>query len=924
MAESSNAQQSSVPSSSIPTGRVAFLFTDIEGSTKRWERNPDAMKPAVARHEVLIREAILQNDGYVFKTVGDAFCAAFHTPHQAASAALSAQRALYKEDFTAVDGLQVRIGIHVGNAEERDGDYFGPTVNRVARLMSIGHGGQVLASDAVREQIRAWLPSDATLTDLGLRRLKDLMRPEHVWQLTVATLPSDFAPLTSLDARPNNLPIQTTPLLGRDGVISAVKQLLASRQCVTISGAGGVGKTRLALQAGADLIDHYEQGIWFADLAPISDAALVPSVIAQALEVKQSSDSVESSVLESLKRKELLLIIDNCEHLLDAAAHLADSILKVCPKVRILTTSRQPLGIAGEFVHRLSSLEVPDASTTITAADVQRFGATALFAERAAAADSRFVLTDDSAAVVADICRRLDGIPLAIELAAARVKVLSVRNVASRLDERFKILTGGNRTALPRQKTLGALIDWSYGLLDAREQTLFNRLGIFAGGFSLEAAGAVCRDDDTDESDVLELLSSLTDKSLIFADTSRERERYRLLESTRAYALDKLRALNEHDALASRHAGYFRNLAQAGYANHRAQPSDAWLPDQEPDIDNLRSALGWALQESHDPVLGAEIAAACVQLWAAAGLAAESRNWITLALERIDSKAYPHVAATLWLALSTFGTGEHFYEMAVRARDAFEQHGDQAGMADALYSIGWQSAEAGRYDEAEDNAARALGVYRKNGPELALARCIAMKAVVAQHREDFVTARALLRECVERFRALGDERRVGGVLTNLGGTEFLAGDLFEAQRCFSEALEIISRRKDARDLTILQGNIAMIRIALDDIAGAREAGRAAMGNAIATGDEKYVADVMLHLACVAARSDRMIEAARLYGYSRHQYESAGLPNKINVFQPSMWLAVWLGERFDSNEIERLATEGAAWPEARAVEEALKV
>jgi predicted ATPase/class 3 adenylate cyclase len=619
MTETPLARRSDLPPASLPTGLVAFLFTDIEGSTKRWEQGPEAMKAAVARHEVLIRQAIAQNDGYVFKTVGDAFCAAFHSPRQAVDAAVAAQRVLYKEDFTAVDGLQVRIGIHVGNAEERDGDYFGPTVNRVARLMSIGHGGQILVSDAVREQMRTRIPEDAKLTDLGLRRLKDLMRPEHVWQVTITGLPADFAPLTSLDARPNNLPIQTTPLLGRDGELGAVKQLLASRQCVTISGAGGVGKTRLAVQVGADLIDRFEDGARFVDLAPISDAGLVPSVIAQALEVNQSGDSVEAAVLLSLKRRQLLLILDNCEHLLDTTASFADSILKNCPQVQVLATSRQPLGIAGEFVHRLSSLDVPDASTAITVDDVLRFGATALFAERAAAADSRFVLTADTAAIVADICRRLDGIPLAIELAAARVKVLSLRNLAVRVDERFKILTGGNRTALPRQKTLSALIDWSYGLLDAREQTFFNRLGIFAGGFGLDAAIAVCSGDGIDEADGLELLSSLIDKSPISADTSRERERYRLLESTRAYALEKLEASRQSDALASRHAAYFRLFARAAYGSSREQPTETWLPDQEPDIDNLRAALGWSLQKGNDAETGADIAGACVQLWSAVG-----------------------------------------------------------------------------------------------------------------------------------------------------------------------------------------------------------------------------------------------------------------------------------------------------------------
>ncbi|HLJ83591.1 MAG TPA: adenylate/guanylate cyclase domain-containing protein [Candidatus Eremiobacteraceae bacterium] len=907
----------------MPTGFVAFLFTDIEGSTKRWEQKPDAMKTAVARHEVLIRQAVMQSDGYVFKTVGDAFCAAFHSPHQAVRAALAAQRALHAEDFSAVDGLKVRIGIHVGQAEERDGDYFGPTVNRVARLMSIGHGGQVLVSDAVREQIRAQVPLDATLTDLGLRRLKDLMRPERVWGVTVAGLPSEFAPLTSLDARPNNLPVQTTALLGRDDQLGAIKQLMTSRQFVTICGAGGVGKTRCAVQVGADLIDHFEHGVWFADLAPISDAGLVPSVIAQALEINQSGDSVEASVLKSLKRKQLLLILDNCEHLLESTAPFADAILKNCPQIQVLATSRQPLGIAGEFVHRLPSLEVPDASTTIGADDVLRFGATALFAERAAAADNRFVLTADTAPIVADICRRLDGIPLAIELAAARVKVLSLRNLAVRVDERFKILTGGNRTALPRQKTLSALIDWSYGLLDAREQALFNRLGIFAGGFGLDAATAICSDDFVDAADVLDLLSSLIDKSLVSADTSRDHERYRLLESTRAYAIEKLRAFNQYETLSSRHAEFFRQFARAAYANHRTRPSDMWLPDQEPDLDNLRSALGWALQMGRNAELGADIAGACVQLWSAAGLAAEARSWITLALERIGPNARGRVAATLWLAGSTLGTGEKFYEMAVRARDGFEQEQDEAGIADALYSVAWQGVVIDHIDEADGAAARALEIYRRCGPELLLARCLSMQGVVAQTREDYDTARSLLREALARFRNLGDDRRVGGVLTNLGGTEFLAGDLLEAQRCFVEAFEILSHRRNAVDLAIVRGNMAMTLIALDDIAGAREAARAAIGHAIATRDEMYIADATIYLACVAARSDRMAEAARLLGFCRRQYESAGLPNRVGLFTPAKWLTKWLMDRFDAAEIERLESEGAAWPENRAVEEAYK-
>jgi tetratricopeptide (TPR) repeat protein len=322
--------------------------------------------------------------------------------------------------------------------------------------------------------------------------------------------------------------------------------------------------------------------------------------------------------------------------------------------------------------------------------------------------------------------------------------------------------------------------------------------------------------------------------------------------------------------------------------------------------------------------LGAEIAGACIQLWSAVGLTAEARNWVSSALERVDVDARPLVAAPLWLAHSTLATSERSYEMAVRALRVFEQNQDEAGTADALTQIAWQNTEAGRKDDAEAAVARALEIYSRSGPELLLARCISMQAIIVQHREDFDTACALFRDALARFRALGDERRVGGVLTNLGGTAFLAGDLQEAQRCFVEALEILSRRKNAVDLAILRGNIAMNLIALDDISGARETARAAMNNAIATHDEKYVADIALYLACVAARTDRMAEAARLYGYSRQQYESAGLPHKIRVFQPGMWLTKWLADGLEAPDLVRLTSEGAGWPEKHAIEEALKL
>ncbi|HXW77807.1 MAG TPA: hypothetical protein VEJ20_10380, partial [Candidatus Eremiobacteraceae bacterium] len=538
--------------------------------------------------------------------------------------------------------------------------------------------------------------------DLGQRRLKDLMQPERVWQLTVDGLPSDFAPLASLDARPNNLPVQSTALIGRERDVESVKRLLASHRDVTISGAGGVGKTRLALQVGADLIDRYERGVWFADLAPISDGAFVPSVIAKALKVAQSGDSIEAAIVGALEQSESLIILDNCEHVLDSTARLVASILASCPRVKMLNTSRQPLGIEGEAVFRLPSLSVPPAEPHISADSLQQHGATALFIQRATTSDARFALTDESAPIIADICRRLDGIPLAIELAAARVRVLSLPSIAQRLDDRFKILTGGSRTALPRQKTLTALIDWSYGLLSAREQTIFARLGIFAGGFTLASTHAVCSDEGDDETAMLDLLTSLTDKSLILAETSGERERYRMLESTRAYALDNLSARGERDRFARRHAGHFRIVARDVYQTSRAEPSELWLARNEPEMDNLRAALIWSLTQGNDPSAGAEIAGWVMPLWSAVSLTAEATGWVDLALHRVDVATNPQAVAQLRLALSAVSYGEPAKDLAARALETFERAHDAAGAADALSWMAFHLTQMCRPQDADE------------------------------------------------------------------------------------------------------------------------------------------------------------------------------------------------------------------------------
>jgi predicted ATPase/class 3 adenylate cyclase len=638
---------------SLPTGTVTFLFSDIEGSTERWDAHGDAMKAAVARHDELIRTAIARFDGIVFKTVGDAFCSAFATAPNAVNAALEVQRGLNDEDFEAVDGLRVRMGLHTGYADERDADYFGPAVNRVARLMSIGHGAQVLLSGATYALVQHEPSRDRIFTDLGLHRLKDLTEPEHVWQMTPNGLPSDFPALKSLDAFPNNLPIQVTSFRGREKDLDDLKAHLAEHRLVTLFGAGGIGKTRLAVQLGAEVLDRFPDGVWIADFAPITDPELLSSVVAKAYGVGQAHGRpVNEPLTQLLKTKQLLLILDSCEHVLEAAAAVADAVHRHCPNVRMLATSRQALGVGGEKVLRLASLAVPESAVQLDPAAALRFGAVALFADRASLVDQSFRLGDDNAFIVSDICRRLDGIPLAIELAAARVKVMSIPNLAQRLNERFKILTGGSRTALPRQKTLSALFDWSYDLLSPKERELFERIAIFAGSFTVDAASLVCSGDGVEKDEVLDVVDSLADKSLVAVDTRGKQERFRMLESTREYALAKLSANGERDRIARKHAGYFHDIALSAEKSFGAAPLSEWLAVLEPEVENVRATLDWAIAKDQDVALGGSIAGALEMYWWHGGAESEGVRWIKAALRKLDAGTHTDVEARLKQALS--------------------------------------------------------------------------------------------------------------------------------------------------------------------------------------------------------------------------------------------------------------------------------
>jgi predicted ATPase/class 3 adenylate cyclase len=907
----------------LPTGAVTFAFTDIEGSTTRWERDRAAMQEAVRRHDAILRAAINEHGGHVFKTIGDAFCAAFAHPEDAIAAMLSAQHVLADEDFSAVDGLRVRMALHTGTTDERDGDYFGPVLNRVARLLAVAHGGQVLISGDTAE-LSNGIPLQSSLRDLGFAQLKDLATPEHVWQLDIAGLPNEFPPLRTLDALPNNLPLQRTTFVGREHDVAEVKELLEHHRLLTLVGSGGVGKTRLAIQVGADLLDRYLDGVWFVDLARVDNPELVASVVAQTLGMSQRQDQrVDESIPLWLKRKKLLLIFDNCEHVLEPIAALTAAILATAQDVRILATSRQALNISGEAAHSLPSLTVPAETTRLATDEALAYGAIALFVDRARAVDTHFTLTDATAPIVAEICRRLDGIALAIELAAARVKVLSIPNLAQRLDERFRILTGGSRDALPRQKTLTALIDWSYDLLTAQEQMLFSRVGIFAGGFSLDAATKICSGDDLDEIAILDLLSSLTDKSLVVADTSGEHERYRLLESTAAYAREKLAAAGQREAFTRRHAEYFRDHALATEERWGTGSTYAWVAVAELELGNDRAAFEWTLKRGNDAVLGGTIAGALRHVWNSAGLSVEGRYWIELALERVTDAEHPLVAAQLWLALSQLESGQRKYDMAERAMQLYASAADAGGTAEAQRQLGFALWQLWRLDEAAAAFEHALAALRACGKAYEVAACLCLQAGLVMERGDVSAARELYAQALAAFKAVGSESGTAVVLNNLATLEFIDGHPELALRATREALEIYAGGKNAIHPTGSYINIATYQIALGDLSAARDSAREGLRLARQVRDESLITFALERFAQLAALRGDARRSALLIGYVDAQYTALKMQRYAGEQSGYDKLMAALPETLSDDEIAQLTAEGATWSEGQAVEEALK-
>ncbi|MGH3997360.1 MAG: ATP-binding protein [Pseudonocardiaceae bacterium] len=568
---------------SLPTGVVTFLLSDVEGSTRLWEGDEELMGAAIARHYELLDATIALHGGVrpVEQGEGDSVVGVFARPSDALAAALDAQRAFAEEPWAEGRVLRVRLALHTGEAQLRGDDcYIGRAVIRCARLRAVAHGGQTVLSGVTRELVADRLSDGVSLRDLGSHRLKDLGQPERVWQVCHPDVMNDFPPLRSLDAIVNNLPTQLTSFVGRDVELAELSRAFEAARLVTLTGAGGCGKTRLALHAVAEVAQRHPDGVWWVELAPVSAAEFVPYVVARTFGlVEEAGRPVVDTLSEQLAGLDALVILDNCEHVLESSARLVEALMRAAPALRVVVTSREPLGVPGELTWRVPSLDEEAAAR--------------LFVERAALVRPGFTAEGDDAEVVGQICRRLDGLPLAIELAAARVRMMHPAGIAAALDDRFRLLTGGGRTALPRQQTLETSVAWSHDLLDDAERALLRRLSVFAGGFTLEAAESVCADEIVDRYAVLDILSRLVDKSLVQADVDQAQGRYGLLETIRFFARGHLVGAGESDATQERHQDFFLALAQRAEPELAIADGPAWLDRLERERDNLQAAADW-------------------------------------------------------------------------------------------------------------------------------------------------------------------------------------------------------------------------------------------------------------------------------------------------------------------------------------------
>jgi predicted ATPase/class 3 adenylate cyclase len=823
----------------LVAGTVTLVFTDIEGSTLLLERLQDRYATVLSDHHRLLREAFGARGGSEHDAAGDGLYFTFPSARAALAGAVDAQRAILGHPWPDGVAVRVRMGLHTGEPVSADVGLVGLDVHRAARIAAAGHGGQILLSQTVRDLVGREVPAGVSLVDLGQHRLKDLADSQHIFQAVAEGLPAEFPALRTIDARPNNLPRQLSSFVGRQRELGDARALLQSTPLLTLTGPGGVGKTRLSLQIAADVLDEFQDGCWVVELGALADEGLVLESIAAALGVaEQPGRPLSSTLVDHLRTRRLLVVLDNCEHLLEACARHAHLLLMGCPTLRILATSREALGISGESVFPVPSLGLPDADRPATAEQASRWEAVHLFVDRAAAVDPSFRLTDQNARAVIQVCQRLDGIPLALELAAARVRALPVEQIAARLDDRFRLLTGGSRVAVTRHQTLRATIDWSYDLLSDAEREVLRRMSVFAGGGTLAAAEAVCPGGEVTEGDVLDLLSRLVDKSLVVSDTlvseasssyaSGAEGRFRLLETVRQYARERLLDSGEAEDAFRRHRDWYLALIERAKPDFFSGPPPArWLEVFDSEHDNLRAALEWSSTEPGGTQAGLRMTAGLWRYWEIRGHFVEGRRWLERTLAATD--------------------------------------GEVSGLrANALTGAGVLAHFQGDYPAALAFSEESLALHRELGHRPSVTYALHNLANIAAEQGSFERARELYAEGIEMARSMGDQRGVAIGLLSLADVVSRQGDDEQAGPLFDESLETLKGLGDRWGMAFAMDSSALAAARHGDLEAARARHEQALAISRELGDERGVARTLIHLADLASMEGDATRAISLH------------------------------------------------------------
>jgi predicted ATPase/class 3 adenylate cyclase len=865
------------------TRTLTFVFTDIEGSTKLWERDEDLMRRSLQVHDALLKR-FLNQGGEIFKAVGDGFLACFESPREAVNAALEAQRELQRQVWPGPE-LKVRMALLTGYAEKREGDYFGRALNRASRLLALGHGGQILVAAATADLTQDVLSEGSRFVDLGEHRLRDFERAETVFQLVAAGLPESFPELRAAMVRPNNLPIEVTNLVGRDRELADVWDMVQSHRLVTLTGMGGIGKTRLSLHVAAEFLDTFQDGIWFIELAPLRERDLVAQTVASALGVRaEPGRPIAEVLLDHLRPKQTLLVLDNCEHLINDVAALVSVIQRACPGVNLIASSREPLSIPGEQVYRVQGLPTPPTGFA-DPEQLLRSDAVRLFVERARLAQATFRLTPENGEAVSRICAQLDGIPLAIELSAARVRAMGVAAIADRLQDRFKLLTGSARRGDPRQQTLRAAIDWSFDLLDQQEKTLLTRLSAFAGGWTLAMAESVGADEGPiSGDDVLDLLSRLVEKSMVTFDEGSDR--YRLLETVRQYAAEALEAAGESEDTQSRHAATLAAFAGEAAEGLLGATQESWLTRVELEHDNFRVALNFCSQpsaSSQTRQMGLVMAANLWRFWDTRGLYAEGRTRLDnlLALE-------PDLSPARGAALDAAGRLAYYQGDFADARasfqeaaELFERLGQRGPQHHALHGLAMALANTGEEARVRPMLEACLAVFREEGDRQGVARALNALGFEALGHGDHARAEPYIQEALNVRRQLNDVQGETVALYYLGVCAVARGDLDFARKCLEQTFAINRRLNYPRGMAISLTQLAAIAVAEGKLSEGLESIQEATRQAITLGDQATITGTLAPWAALAqALGHQEAHAHLLAAVQVHKGQTGLLPRTL--------------------------------------------